>query len=266
MDRIAHAVRWFVEVLLRPLDHLAPWASLAVVGAVTGLVMLVVVRRTSPQRLIGRARAQMAAALYEMRLYLDHPGRVLAAQGRMIGWTVVYLACLLPSLLVLAAPLGLLYLHLEIRHGVAPLPAPSTIVLRVELAEGASTRDVTLEPRGDVRITARVRADDEPAVYARLAIGGPGAHEVIVRAGGVAVSKRLDAAPGADVVSPERRAGLAHAWTLGAEPPIDDGPIRALSVAHPDRDSTLPVPWWLYWLAAATVVALALRRRFDVVF
>lgn len=265
METIAHAIRWLVEGALVPFDLLPPWASLALLGALTGVAMLFVVRWTSPQRLVGRARARMAASIYEMRLYLDHPRQVLAAQGRMIVWTVVYLLAMLPSLLVLAPVLGLLYLHLEVRHGLAPLTAPTTAVIRVEVGDDVAPRDVELEPRGAVAVTARVHANDEHAVYARLAIEQPGTHALIARAGGVEVGKRISAAPGAAIVSPVRRGGLAHLWSLGDEPPPGTGPIRSMSLAYPTRASPVPGPWWLYWLGAATVIALALRRRFDVV-
>ena len=265
MDDVVHAVRWVVEAALRGLDPFAPAVSLALIAVVTALGMLVVVRRTSPQRAIARTRARMAASIYEMRLYLDHPLQLLRAQGRLLGWTGAYLACLLPALLVLGPPLGLLYLHLETRHGLAPLDAPSTVVVRVELGDGVSTRGVAVEATGAVAVTAPlVRADDEGAVYARIAIRARGTHRVTARAAGAAVTKELVADPDASVVAPERRGGFGHTWSLGAEPPPDTAAIRAISVQHPEREDGLPVRWWLYWLGLATIVALALRGRFGV--
>ena len=61
---------------------------------------------------IRHARAQMASAIFEMRLYLDHPVQLLRAQGRLVGWSVLYVAFLLPSMVVLAVPLGLLFVPL----------------------------------------------------------------------------------------------------------------------------------------------------------
>ncbi len=266
MTAVSHALRWIVEAVVRPFDSLAPWVSLAIIGAITAVVMLVAVRRVSPQRLVTRSRAQMAGAVLEMRLYLDHPRRVLAAQGRLIAWTVIYLACLLPAILVLAAPLGLLYLELAARHDVAPLKTPTTAVLRVDLADDADVRDVSITPSSRIAVTARVRDAEDHAVYARLEIYARGEHEVVVRAGDTEVTKKISADPDADTVSPERRGGLSYLWATTDEPPIDGGPITGISLAHPARDEALPVRWWLYWLGAATIVALLLRKRFDVVF
>lgn len=270
MDALLHAVRRACHLALWPLEALPPVVALTVVSALTAVVMLVVVKRVSPQALIARARDRMAACIYEMRLFLDAPGRVLRAQARLLGWTAIYLAALSPAALVLSPPLGLLYLELETRHGLAPLPAPSTAVLRVELEPGHEADEVTIQPPpgGQVRVTAPlVRAGDERAVYARLAIAAPGAHEVTVRAGGEAVAKRLDADPRAVRVAPERSGGWRHLVSLGDEPPPGGDAIRSISVQHPAREQALlglAVPWWGYWLGVATALALLLRRRLGV--
>jgi hypothetical protein len=266
VDELANAIRWSVECVVGLFDPLAPVVSLGVIAALTAGLMLVVARRASPQRWVELARSRIAASIYEMRLYLDHPGRVLRAQGRLFAWTGVYLACLLPTAIILTPPLGLLYLHLDARHGLGPLAAPSTVVVRVELADGISPDDVVVEASGPVRITAPlVRVPDASAVYARVAIDAPGSHHVSVRVAGVSVVKRLDADPDAAVVSPERRGGLAHLWAAGVEPPPGTDAVRAISIHHPDRaDWGLPIPWWLYWLGLSTAFALALSRRFGV--
>ncbi len=262
MDTLIHGIHWFVEALLRPLDGLVPWVSLAIIAAPTAAVILVVVRRTSPQKLVGTARARMGASIFEMRLYLDHPLQLLAAQGRLIVWSIIYVGCLLPSLLVMAAPLGLFYVHLEIRHGVAPMPAPGTTVARIEVAEGVVLRDIGIDAPAPLAVTARVYAEDEHAVYARIAIAAPGRHAFTVRAGSERVETSVNADPDTDVVSPERRAGISQLWAISAEPPLDGEAIRSITIQYPER--TASVPWWLYWLGVATVLAMLLRRRFGV--
>ena len=251
-----------------PLDLLPATASLAVVSALSALLMLAVVRLASPQRLVARARDRMAASIYEMRIFLDAPGRVLRAQGRLLAWMLVYLVTLVPAGIILTPPLGLLYLHLETRHGLAPLAAPSTVVVRVELAPGIPPESVAIWTAGPVRLTAPLlRAADEPAVYARLAIERPGQHAVIVRAGGERVAKRLVADPDATRVAPERRGGWRRLLALGDEAPPGGDWIRSVSVQHPDREQAwlgLAIPWWLYWLGGSMLLALLLRRRLGV--
>lgn len=264
MENLVHAPRWLVETLLRPLDLLVPWASLTIIAVVTAVVMLVVIRRTSPQARIRHARAQMAGAIFEMRLYLDHPLQLLRAQGRLFVWTVIYVGYLLPSMAVLLAPLGILYLHLEVRHGVAPLPGPTQVVMRIEVADHVVLRDLVVEPKGAVEVTGRLHAEDENALYVRLAITEKGTHTVTVHAKDAIATMDVVADPSADVVSPERRHGIAHLWAIGAQRPIAASEFRSITIQYPERESALPVPWWLYWLGLATAVAMALRNRFGV--
>ena len=250
---------------LLPLDALPRHLSLAIVAAVTAWLMLVVVRHVSPQRLVRRARDQMAAAIYEMRLFLDAPRRVLVAQGRLLAWTGVYLAALAPAALVLAPPLGLLYLHLEPRHGLAPIEAPSTVVARIDLAPDVDGRAAAVDCDDGLELTAPILyAADEQALYARVAVRRPGTHLLHVRIGGDSVAKRVVADPRAAVVSPERRGGLAHLWSLGSEPPPGSTSIRAIAIPYPERRQGwvgLAIPWWLYWLGLATLLSLLLARR-----
>lgn len=266
MDTVVRLIGWCVEALLRPLDALAPWASLAIVATITSMLMLVVIRWTSPQKRIRRARSQMAAALYEMRLFLDHPLQLLRAQARLFCWTIAYLLFLVPSLVVLAAPLGLLYVHLEVRHGLAPLTTPSTAVVRIEVAPGIRTRDVAISVAQPLAVTARVHADDEHALYARVAVRATGSYAMVVRAGADQATAHLIGDPDASIVSRERSSGIAQLWSIGAEPPLDGAAIRAITIPYPDRASPFAVPWWLYWLGLASGIAIALRRRFGVVF
>jgi hypothetical protein len=261
MDTIIHGLHSFVEALLRPLDALVPWVSLAIIAVPTAVLVLVIVRRTSPQRRVARARAQMAAAIFEMRLYLDHPRQLLRAQARLVLWSVAYVLYLVPSLLVMAGPLGLLYLHLEIRHGVAPFSAPETTVVRIEVADGVSLRDIALESPPSLAVTARVHAEDERALYARIAIRAPGRYALVVRSGETRVATALEADAEVDVVSPERHAGVAALWALGDEPPLT-GAIRSITIPYPERGGG--PPWWLTWLGLATVLAMLLRGRFRV--
>src|SRR5262245_58541935 len=98
--RAIYAIRWLVERFVGLFDPLPPLLSLTIVPVLTAWFLVVVVKRVSPQRRLARSRDQMAAAIFEMRLFLDAPRRVFAAQGRLIAWTVHYLACMVPAAVI----------------------------------------------------------------------------------------------------------------------------------------------------------------------
>jgi hypothetical protein len=286
MSRLAEILRTLIEYSVAALDGLGPLFSLTVLSCVTGALMLWIVGKTTPQTRLERARARLAAAVYEMRLFIDSPGRVIRAQGQLFSWFAWYMALLLPAFVLLSIPLGLFLLHLETRHGLDALPVGEPIIMRVELAPGVSGYDVSAgpvsqEPGADqaVRVTAPpLYIEDENRVYFRLEVDaahGPGEYAVGIavktaaEAGETRVEKRISADPGADAVFPERRSGWAAWYQLGYEPPLPDGgPITAIILEHPDKRQTWlfwGAPWWLYWLLISTIVALALRRPLGVV-
>jgi hypothetical protein len=270
MGVVVYRLRWLIDCFLRILDPLPALLSLTILAILTAWIMVVAIARVSPQRQLARARDQMAASIYEMRLFLDAPRRVLAAQARLIGWTVAYILCMVPSALVLAIPLGLLFLQLDIRHGVAPIKAPATLVAHIALAPGVDGRTVTLtSDDAAIETTAPLLfADDEPAVYARLRVARPGTHHLVVHTGSETIDKLIVASPG-DRVAPERSSGLAELWSLGTEPPIDSSAVVAISIPHPKQASlrvgvgpvAVSMPWWIYWLGLSTILAFVLAKR-----
>jgi hypothetical protein len=267
MELLARALRVGTDAILWPLDGLAPLWSLTIVSVVTAVAILVVVRYTTPARWIERARSQIAACIYEVRLFLDSPRQVIRTQGRMLMWTGVYIGALLPALIVMSLPMGLLYLQLEIRHDQAALPTGEPVVVRVALA-GDGAHEVTAKTGEWGAITAPPVIDrDGGAVYFRLRVDSPGTWPLeIQRAGKEPVIKRIDADPGSAARSPARVTGLATWWASTDEPPIPEAAgLAEISVPHPALDVEVAwMPWWLFWLLFSTILALALRRPFGV--
>ncbi|WP_428267420.1 hypothetical protein [Haliangium sp.] len=275
MDTLIHALRSAFEYLLKPFDALPPFWGLTLVSIVSGVFMLWVVGKTTPQRRIEVARARMASAIYEIRLFLDSPKRIVLSQGRLLAWSFAYVGYMLPAFFLLSLPLGPLYLHLETRHGLAPLPVGAPIVVTVTMEPG---RDLGAVAVGDlpegVRVTApAVRVPDEDRVYLRLVIDQPGTYELPIRVGDAVVEKRLAADPAAAAAGapmfPERTRGGALLASFGHEDPVPaDLGVAAIAVTHPESIRSylgMSGPWWAaYWLIVATIAALALRRPMGV--
>jgi hypothetical protein len=268
---LANGVRAALDLILYPFDLLPVQVALFLVSVLTGVGLLWVVGKTTPQKRIERARSQVAAAIYEIRLFLDSPLRIFKAQGRMLGWSMLYVGYMLPAFILLSLPLGLLFLHLEVRYGLEPLPANLPQVVRVDLEEGVDGHAVSPAPdQGEgITITAPpVYVERENSIYYRVLIEGERTSELRLAVGDQVVTKELATMRQGVTVSPERRRGLSHWWAIGAESALPgDSPIETISVAHPDSDRRwlgLPIPWWLYWLALATIAAFALRKPMQV--
>jgi hypothetical protein len=271
VDSIAHAIGRGADVLVGLFDPLlAPW-DLIGLSVVTGALVLWIVGMTTRQAWVERTRGQMAAAIYELRIFLDSPRRVLAAQGRFLWWSFGYVGSLLPGLMVASLPLGLLYAHMERRYGIEPLPVQTNLIVKVDLAEPGAGRPLAFSSASDpaIQLTAPpLHVEHEQRVYIRLAVNAPGTHRLVLQSGQQQVSKLLAAEPSPGAVLPARVGGLASMWTNGTEPPLPAGsPIESISVKHPNKGDDwmgLPLPWWMAWLLIATAAAMLLRRPMGV--
>lgn len=265
MDWLAHALRRGADLVIRLFEPMGPVVCVTAVSVITGALMLLVIKWTSPQRRVERARSQIAAAIYEVRLFLDSPLRVVKAQGRLLGNSAIYIGALLPAMVVMSLPMGLLYLQLDLRHGFEPAPVGEPVVVEVAI-DGELPATVAIDPADWGQVTAPpVRDPAGGSVYFRLQVGEPGAHIMKVIAGDQAIDKRVVAGVDA-AVSPERVRGAAMWWAATAESPIGAGAIRAVRIDHRGaRRDLLGVPWWLLWLILATAAAFALRRPMRVV-
>lgn len=268
MTDLVYWVRRAVELFLAPFDLLPdPWGLIAV-SVVTGVIMVVVVGKVTPQERIRRCRSRMAAAVYEIRLFLDSPRRVFTAQGQLLWASLGYTVFLLPALVVLTVPLGILYLHLDARHGLEPLEPGRAVVVTVTLDDDFD--GYAVEPGAlpdQVEITAPPVVDRERGeVHLRLEVDAPGTFELPIRAGDRTVAKTI--AAGDSAVVPERVRGAGLLWSIGLEPPLPgDTPVRSIRVDHPSAQRAwlgLPMPWWLFWLLVATVGALVARKPLRV--
>lgn len=270
MSTIADAIHALVELVLAPFDWMPAAWGLTLVSVLTGAMALWIVGKTTRQRTLERTRDRMAACIYEIRLFLDSPRRVASAQWALLVTSAKYVVILLPALVAMALPLGVLYLHLEPRHGVAPAQAGEPVVVAVDVADGVDGYGVG--PAGDqdgVTVTAPPLFDEAARrVYLRVEIADPGTHTLRVRAGEHTVEKRIDADPDARIVSLERRSGVAALWAIGDEPALPgDAGIERIGVAYEDARGNwlwLSLPWWLFWIGLATVAAFALRRPMGV--
>lgn len=268
MGSIADILRLCIEGVLTPFDYLGPFWGLTLLSLLSGVGMLWVVGKTTPQTLVEKSRAKMDSAVYEIRLFLDSPKRVFISLGRLIGHSLLYIAYMLPAFVILAVPLGLMYLSLETRHGMDALPLNTPFVVEVQLESGADGRKLSATHTEGLEITAApLVVESEGRVYLRAEAKTKAAHSIYLAMNGQrAVEKKIITDPDALQMQPQRTKGLDRFYSYGPED-APDAPIAAVSVTHPAKDGSylgISMPWWLWWLLLMMISAFGLRKQLGV--
>src|ERR1017187_10152133 len=103
--------------------------TMAAFSATAGVLILLVFKAISNRRGLQAARRKLRAHLLAIRLFADDPAVILRSQGRLLVWTLRYMALLAPAFLVIAIPLFLAWDHLDALWGRAPLEPGETVIL-----------------------------------------------------------------------------------------------------------------------------------------
>ncbi len=267
MGAIAGILRSGMEALMVPFDLLGPFWGLTLLSILSGIGMLWVVGKTTPQKLVERVRNRMDSAVYEIRLFMDSPKRVGISLGRLLTNSFLYIATMLPAFVILALPLGVMYLSLEARHGFEPIPVGEPFVVSVKLADGVDGRTVSITPEEGGGLTSGpMYAKSESSVYVRAVATKPAISAVRIEVDGRAETKRIVADPEATQMAPDRSSGVDRFLSYGPESGLD-GPIASISVPHERRDGSylgFTMPWWIWWLLLMMVAAFGLRKPMGV--
>ena len=152
--------------LLAPLGVLPGWLSSTLVGALTGVLLLVAFKYTSNQRAIKRVRDDLDANLLALKLFKDSTSVTLRSQGRMIVGAFRLMLLALVPMVVMALPVTLLLGQLALWYQSRPLRVGEEAVLTLALGGDpkAPWPSVRLRPSDAVQVEVgpvRVRSQRE---------------------------------------------------------------------------------------------------------
>jgi len=246
--------------------------SLAALGIALGLVLLLVLRKVSNQQAIRNIRRQIQACLYELRLFIDEPGLIWRAQGRLLWLNVRHLALMLRPALILALPMLILFSVLEPFYGKAPLPVGDASLVTVKLAHppGPLVAAPILQPPDGINVeTPAVRMQGTGQVCWRIrpakATSGP---LRIVFPTEIA-TKQIVSGTRPGFLSMKR---VRLSWRLLLHPteyPLPTGNVEWISVDYPSRAIGwlgLELPWFVWLLVFSMATALVLMRPLRIAF
>jgi hypothetical protein len=228
--------------LLAPIGLLPGWLSTTLVSAVTGVLLLLVFKYTSPQRAIKRVRDGIKADLLALKLFKDNAAVALGAQGHLlVGAGKLFVFALVP-MLVMIVPVCLILAQLALWYQARPLRVGEEVVVGVTLRgdTGSPDPDVHLRPTDAVAVTIdRVRVPKKHAVYWSLQGRQPGYHRLVFDVAGQAIEKELAIGDDLMRVSTQRPSRNLEDLLLnpGEQPFGPDSPVQAIEIDYPERSS-----------------------------
>jgi len=270
MEPVTTVASEAAAAVLSPLSgHPAMW-SLVPLSVLMGIAMLWVFRRTSNPEGITRAKARVMAHLYELRLFPDEPVLIWKAQWGLLKANARYAGMMLIPVAVMALPMALLFSELECFYGYRPLEPGREAILTIQLKtapDGAAP--LIRPPDGIIVETEGVRLDGGRQISWRLRATKPATGKLQVVLPGEVVEKNLEAGAGPRYLSERRVSSAGEFLWRPAEAMLSSSRIDWIQVRYPEasiRAMGIELPWLAWMLVISMITALALKRRFGVVF
>jgi len=260
MEFVSKSITSVINVLLVPFGTTHHTLGLVWLSLLTGAGMAYVFKLTSDRRKIKKSKDRFKSFILEMRIYQDDLGVVFTAFFSALRANLVYLRHVLVPFLVLVVPAAVIFMQLDERYGRSHIPAGSTTVLTVVLAEGADPfgiRSFVACGPGVSVDAGPVRIREERELDWRLKIDSSGTHDVTLSIEGHDYTVPLVAEPAHRMIGSTRSASsFVESFLHPGLPPIpDNSPIKTVKLHYPGVSYQLLL-WRVHWIVIFLVYSL----------
>ncbi|QDU56120.1 hypothetical protein [Aeoliella mucimassa] len=259
------------RVLLAPVGWMPGWLSATLVGAVTGVLMIIVFKHTSNQQAIKRTRNRIKANMLALSLFKENlwvsfrcQGRLLASAGMLLWYSLVPMA-------VLTVPMILILGQLALWYQVRPLDVgePSVVTVMLSDAEPEAVDKIELASTDGAKVvTGPVRVPSKQMVCWELEPTTVGMQQLDFVVGDKTYTKELSVGDVFQPTSIKRPALLFGDVVLHPRetPFAADSTVQSIEVTYPDRSSwTSGTNYWMvYWFLISMVAAFAAKPFLNV--
>ncbi|MCC9608029.1 hypothetical protein LOC69_19345 [Blastopirellula sp. JC733] len=259
-----------VGLLLEAIAYVPGWLSVGVIGAITGVLMLLAFKYTSHQSAIRHTRNQIKANLLGLSLFKDDLAIGLGMQVNLLKLAGMLLALSVVPMLVMIVPTCLLLSQLALWYQARPLYAGETAIVTVQgAANPAVIEQLQLSDSSAYRLAkGPVRVPEQQMACWEIEAVEPGRHELKFALGEDQIAKELAIGDGLMPVSLTRP---ASDWTdlllHPREAPFSaDSPVQSIAIDYPERSSwTYGTHTWLIaWFLVSMLAAFAAKPLLNV--
>jgi len=258
---INSALNGLFSLVFYPFRSLNPFWPLFIVSSLTGVLMLIIFRRTSNQKGIREAKDRIKAHLLEIWLFKDNPSIVLSAQKRLLFYNTKYMQHALKPMLFMFIPVAVVLVQLEGWFGYKPLDIGDSAIISVKLNKDAKNlpSGISLESDGGLSIeTPPLNMPEDGEMNWRVRAKAAGEHKILLNVAGQKISKEITVSRGKLTQLSKVRVG-SHFWDVLLNPgerPIDGNSyVRSIGINYRSRSIEI-IGWRLHWLVLYLVLSI----------
>lgn len=260
--------------LFFPFKNLNPLWGMLVISLAASIVILLILKATSDQAGIKRAKNLMKGHFLAFRLYRDDLSLMLDTFKNMLLSNLLYLRKSFKPILFFIVPVVVIIIQLGVRYEYRPFRVGEPIIATLrtdDLAEKVALNQVEIQlPEGLTTDMPPVRIEQLREINWRLQAEKPGVYEIKFKYGENRVNKRIEVEQPLVAISPVLEQPSYKTLINPAERSLPASSfVAAISILYPRRDFDvfgLSLHWLVAFFVFSLILALALKRVFDVEF
>ena len=251
--------------LLGFIAYMPGWLSNTIISAVVGVLALFILKYTSNQTAIGKAKDCTKANMLALKLFKDSFTVTMKALGQIYKGAFIRLFHIIRPMLVMTVPFCLVMSQMGLWYQARPLQPGEEAIVTMQLngEMNSAWPDVRIVSDSAFDITIdQVRVFSKRQIYWKIKALQEGIHDLLFKVGPDKIKKELVIGEGFMKVSIKRPGKHFEDILLnpGEKPFTKNSAVQSISIQYPDRLSrTCGTNWWIgYFFAVSMVVAFLL--------
>lgn len=260
--------------LFFPFKNLNPVWGMLMISLVTSVVILLILKATSDQAGIKRAKNLMKGHFLAFRLYRDDIGLMLNTFKNMLLSNGLYLRKSFKPILFFIVPVVAIIIQLGSRYEYRPFRVGEPIIVTLQaddLAEKVELSRVNIElPEGLNADMPPVRVGQLREINWRLKAEKSGVFAIVFKYDRNTATKRIEIEQPLVAISPTLEQASYKTLMNPAEKSLSSSNFAAMiSILYPQRDFEvfgINMHWLIAFFVFSLILALALKRVLNVEF
>ncbi len=269
--RINNLFTLLYEILTYPVSFFSPFVVVLYWSVVSSFIILLIYKIISKPESIKKAKNQIKASIFAIRIYSDEPSTFLKSFIGSLYWTFRYFLLNLTPVLVLIVILFPLFAQLELRYGIKRYKEGKSFLVQIKFKNRTNSTPPSLEILNRDKLHTEVKVFIPELHEYNLKIKPEKvSNNIIFLINGEEYRKNLVFKNKGKLFPPKKiEEGSAEILLYPGEKPLKSDSVKEISL---DTEETsinflgLKLHWLIYYLILTIIIVLALKNRFGVEF